>query len=160
MLKSIMTTNNLSIAQLATATNVNYALLLKKSKQPIPGVAYDPEAMNYDAMLAALEKNEVDLSKIDFTAIAEKAVKTKVVKVANFEVGQRYYSRYHKANFTIVYKTTEYVCILEDESTQPKVLHYNTFIACGLKEPQLPEIKEVEMTPEVEVVEKEEKAKK
>ena len=38
---------NASLRKLAQATNINYGVLLKKSKEPIPGEAYDPEAINW-----------------------------------------------------------------------------------------------------------------
>ena len=38
---------NASLRKLAAVTGVNYGVLLKKSKDPIPGEAYDPEATNW-----------------------------------------------------------------------------------------------------------------
>lgn len=147
--------DKLTIAKLSEATNINYALLLKKSKEPIPGVAYDPESKNFTAMDALMEKRKVDLDKIDWEKLNSEAQakSTSTVKEAVWKVGDKYYLRYFKANFEVVYMTAEYVCILQEGLTQPKVLANNTFIACGLKPYEAPAKAEAPVEEQAPVVE-------
>lgn len=125
---------NLSIAKVAEATKVSYAMLVAKSRQPVEGQVYDANVRNYDAMEAFLAKKEIDLTTIDWKAIAETATATKAAKakIQDFEVGDQYMVKYFKKVATVVYVTKEYVCILLDGSEQPKVLAYSTFNSCGI----------------------------
>lgn len=128
--------DKLTVAKLAEATEQSYAMLLAKSKSPIDGEVYDSEVKNFAAIEKYLEKKEIDLTAIDFEALNEMAAKTTArsgkLKIANFEVGETFNVRYFKCKAEIVYVTAEYVCILLEGSTQPKVLAYSTFNACGI----------------------------
>ncbi len=134
-LEEIITANKLSIANVAAATNVSYALLRKKSKEPISGQIYDPNSVNYQAMAECLKKQKVDLAAIDWSAAAQltSSKASKALKEFTFKVGDRLYSSYHKATFEIVYLTKEYVCIMVEGSDKPNVLHINTLMACRIK---------------------------
>ena len=60
---------NASLRKLAAATEINYGVLLKKSKDPIPGEAYDPEATNWQALEDKLIAKGVDWSTLDWEAL-------------------------------------------------------------------------------------------
>lgn len=60
---------NASLRKLAAATNVNYGVLLKKSKDPIPGEAYDPEATNWKALEDKLTAKGVDWTTLDWEVL-------------------------------------------------------------------------------------------
>lgn len=131
-LKTAITTHELSIANVAAAINMNYALLRKKSKEPVVGAVYDPEAINFEAMAAAIDKIKIDITGIDWAA-AKTQQPTKALKEFTFKVGDELYSSYHKSNFKIVYMTKEYVCIMIGDSDKPNVLHINTLLSCRIK---------------------------
>ena len=139
-LKALMEAHtNVSLAKLAEACNVNVAAVRAKAKQPIEGAVYDPNAINYDAIMAYMMKRqpELDINKLDWEAMnvkAERATKTLKESNVDFSVGQSYYLRYYKSVWTIVYATATHVCIMTEGNTQPKVMAKTTFVACGLKD--------------------------
>lgn len=131
---------NVSIAKLAEACDVPYAALRAKSKQPIEGAVYDPNATNYSAMESYLlkRKPELKLDQLPWEELntkAERATKTVKDSEVDFSVGKRYYLRYFKQVWEIVYATETHVCMMlaDGSSTMPKVLAKTTFIACGVK---------------------------
>ena len=60
---------NASLRKLAAATEINYGVLLKKSKDPIPGEAYDPEAINWQSLEDKLTAKGVDWNTLDWGAL-------------------------------------------------------------------------------------------
>ena len=56
---------NASLRKLAAATNINYGVLVKKSKDPIPGEADDPVATNWNALEDKLTAKGVDWNTLD-----------------------------------------------------------------------------------------------
>ena len=60
---------NASLRKLSHATGVNYGVLLKKSKDPIPGEAYDPEATNWKALEDKLTSKGIDWTTLDWVAM-------------------------------------------------------------------------------------------
>ena len=83
---------NASLRKLSLATGVAYGWLLKKSKEPIPDVPYDPAAINYDAVQAVFEKKNIALAELDWSALNEATVRaggllTKDMDV--YEVGKK-----------------------------------------------------------------------
>ena len=131
---------NVTLAKLAEAVDAPYAAIRAKSKQPIQGVAYDPNAVNYSAIEEYILKKKPDLKLADLpweelNVKTERATKVLKDDKVDFSVGKKYYLRYYKSVWEIVYATETHVCILvaDGSSTQPKVMAKSTFVACGLK---------------------------
>ena len=126
---------NASLRKLAAATGVNYGVLLKKSKDPIPGEAYDPEATNWAALEAKLTAKEVDWTTLDWEAMNEGPNRkgTALQKdIAAFNVGDKVYLRRNNTTpYTILYKTETHVVIMLDGTTEPQAWANNTFLING-----------------------------
>lgn len=124
--------SNVSIRKLAEATSINYGILLKLSKQPIPGVAYDPEAINYDAMEAKLLKKEVNYAKLDWAAMNVGRTTTLAKSADDFKVGDEVYlRRNNEVPYVIVYKTESHVVIMLKGTSEPQAWSNNTFMLAG-----------------------------
>lgn len=140
-LETLMSENtNVSLAKLAEAVEAPYAAIRAKAKQPIEGVAYDPNATNWSAVEAYILKRnpELKLEELpwaDMNTKAERATKVLKDSAVDFSVGKSYYLRYFKQVWTIVYETETHVCLMvaDGSSTQPKVIAKSTFVACGVK---------------------------
>ena len=126
---------NASLRKLAAATDVNYGVLLKKSKDPIPGEAYDPEATNWAALEAKLTAKGVDWTTLDWEAMNEGPNRkgTALQKdIAAFKVGDKVYLRRNNTTpYTILYKTETHVVIMLDGTTEPQAWANNTFLING-----------------------------
>ena len=57
---------NASIRKVAHATGINYGVLLKKSKEPIVGLPYDPEFTNWVALEEKLTSKGVDWATLNW----------------------------------------------------------------------------------------------
>lgn len=140
-LETLMSENtNVSLAKLAEAVETPYAAIRAKAKQPIEGVAYDPNATNWSAIEAYILKRspELKLEELpwaDMNTKAERATKVLKDSAVDFSVGKSYYLRYFKQVWQIVYATETHVCLMvaDGSSTQPKVMAKSTFVACGVK---------------------------
>lgn len=126
---------NASIRKLAAAANVTYGLLLKKSKEPIPGQAYDPDATNWDALEQYLLKRSIHWDTLDWDAMNEVAARAGGVlakSVDDFEVGSKVWLRKNnEVPYTAVYKTATHIVVMLDGTTEPQALSNNTFILYG-----------------------------
>ena len=126
---------NASIRKLAAATGINYGILLKKSKEPIPGEAYDPEATNWGALEEKLRSKSINWTILDWDAMnagpnRQGASLQKDINAYN--VGDKVYLRKNNTTpYTIVYKTETHIVIMLDGSTEPQALAHNTFILYG-----------------------------
>jgi hypothetical protein len=138
-LKTLMEQHpNGTLAKLADAVDAPVAAVRAKAKQPVQGVAYDASSINYEAIEAYLlkRKPELQLEELDWNKLNEKTERaTKVLKDTNidFSVGKKYYLRYFKSVWQIVYATETHVCIVTEGNTQPKVMAKTTFVNCGVK---------------------------
>ena len=126
---------NASIRKLSTATNINYGILLKLSKKPIPGEAYDPEAINWTALEEKLTSKSIDWTTLDWDAMNEgpnRKGATLVKDVDAFQVGAEVYLRKNNAvPYVIVYKTATHVVVQLKGSTEPQAWANNTFLLYG-----------------------------
>ena len=126
---------NASIRKLSTVTNINYGIMLKLSKKPIPGEAYDPEAINWTALEEKLTTKNVDWTTLDWDAMnagpnRQGASLQKDINAYN--VGDKVYLRKNNTTpYTIVYKTDTHIVIMLDGTTEPQALAHNTFILYG-----------------------------
>ena len=135
-LKSAMESHeNVSLRKLATACEVSYGWILKKSQEPIPGQAYDPEAVNYEAVAATFAKKGIDLSTLDWDTLNEAVLKRGVQLTKNmdaFQVGQKVYLREDNTTpFEICYKTDTHIVIMKEGTTEPRAWSHGTFLMKG-----------------------------
>lgn len=126
---------NASLRKLAAATNVNYGVLLKKSKDPIPGEAYDPEATNWKALEDKLTAKGVDWTTLDWKAMnaGPNRKGTALQKdIEAFKVGDKVYLRRNNTTpYEILYKTETHVVIMLEGTSEPQAWANNTFLING-----------------------------
>lgn len=157
---------NVSIRKLAIAAGINYYLLLKKSKEPIEGQPYDPEAINYEAIQKKFEAKQIDFTQLDWEGLNEvtgKKVGTLVKDMTKFEVGMKVYLRKdNEVPYQIVYKTETHIVIMKEGTSEPQSWSNNTFLLNGpVFEPRTNVTKaEVETKEETQPAEKKSKKEK
>ena len=126
---------NASLRKLAAATGVNYGVLLKKSKDPIPGEAYDPEATNWGALEAKLTSKEVDWNTLDWETMNQgpnRQGSTLQKDISAFYVGDKVYLRRNNtAPYEILYKTETHIVIMLEGTSEPQAWANNTFMING-----------------------------
>ncbi len=126
---------NASLRKLAAATEINYGVLLKKSKDPIPGEAYDPEAINWQALEDKLIAKGVDWTALDWEALnaGPNRKGTSLQKdIDAFKVGDKVYLRRNNTTpYEIVYKTETHVVLMLEGTSEPMAWANNTFLING-----------------------------
>ena len=126
---------NASLRKLAAATNVNYGILLKKSKDPIPGEAYDPEATNWAALEAKLTSKGIDWNTLNWGVLNAGPNRngTALQKdIDAFKVGDKVYLRRDNTTpYEILYKTETHVVIMKVGTSEPQAWANNTFLING-----------------------------
>ena len=126
---------NASIRKLSTVTNINYGIMLKLSKKPIPGEAYDPEAINWTALEEKLKSKSIDWTTLDWDALNEgpnRKGATLLKDIDAFQVGAEVYLRKNnEVPYVIVYKTATHVVVQLKGSTEPQAWANNTFLLYG-----------------------------
>lgn len=126
---------NASLRKLAAATEINYGVLLKKSKDPIPGEAYDPEAINWQALEDKLTAKGVDWNTLDWEALnaGPNRKGTSLQKdIDAFKVGDKVYLRRNNTTpYEIVYKTETHVVLMLEGTSEPMAWANNTFLING-----------------------------
>lgn len=137
---------NASLRKLAQATNINYGVLLKKSKDPIPGEAYDPEATNWAALEAKLTSKGIDWNNLNWSELnaGPNRKGTSLQKdIDAFKVGDRVYLRRDNTTpYEIVYKTDTHVVIMKEGTSEPQAWSNNTFLINGpVFEPRATKVK-------------------
>jgi len=130
---SNLLSKGLSLRKIAHASGANYGKLLKASRQPIPGEPYDPEALNFAAMVEVLQPVAEKFAAVDWDEVLQNGVrKVSVVKdIEAFKVGTKVYLRRSENSFEIVWTTDTHVVILEENSTEPRCWSWDTFLANG-----------------------------
>ena len=140
---------NVSLRKFANATGINYGILLKKSKEPIPGEVYDAAAINYDAIDAILARKEINVDEIEWEQlnIPTQRKGASLCKDMNmFEVGTKVWLRKNNTTpYEVVYKTETHIVLMLEGTSEPSALSHNTFLLMGPSfEPRAIETKEVE----------------
>lgn len=135
-LESLMTQYpNASLRKLSLATEVSYVWLLKKSREPIAGVPYDPAATNFESVQNIFEKKGVDLKLLDWETLNETAIRNSKLlpkDMDNFSVGQKVYLREDNTTpFEILYKTETHIVIMKVGTTEPRSWSHTTFLMKG-----------------------------
>lgn len=126
---------NASLRKLAAATNINYGILLKKSKDPIPGEAYDPEAINWKALEDKLTSKNVDWNALDWDALnagPNRKGATLQKDINAFKAGDKVYLRRNNTTpYEILYKTDTHIVIMLEGTTEPQAWANSTFLING-----------------------------
>lgn len=124
-----------SLRKLAAATDINYGILLKKSKDPIPGEAYDPEATNWKALEDKLTSKKVDWNTLDWDALNEGPNRkggTVVKDMSRFKVGDKVYLRRNATvPYEILYMTETHIVIMLEGTSEPQSWANSTFMLNG-----------------------------
>ena len=127
---------NVSLRKLALACELSYGWVLKKSKEPIDGVPYDPTAINYESVANVFNKRKIDLHDLDWEALNSKtevshgSLLTKDMDA--FKVGQEVYLREdNETPFEICYKTATHIVIMKKGGTEPRSWSHATFLMKG-----------------------------
>ena len=141
---------NASLRKLAAVTGVNYGVLLKKSKDPIPGEAYDPEATNWKALEDKLISKGINYAKLDWVAMnagPNRQGSTLQKDIAAFKVGDKVYLRKNNTTpYEILYKTATHIVIMLEGTSEPQAWANNTFLINGpVFEPRAEKSKKVDV---------------
>lgn len=144
---------NASLRKLAQATNINYGVLLKKSKDPIPGEAYDPEATNWAALEDKLTSKGVDWNNLNWSELnaGPNRKGTSLQKdIDAFKVGDEVFLRRDNTTpYKILYKTETHVVIMKVGTSEPQAWSNNTFLINGpVFEPRAEKSKKMEVEAE------------
>lgn len=126
---------NASLRRIADSTGISYAWMLKSSKKPIIGEAYDPTAINYDAIASILAKRDISLADLPWIEMNQANARNSIAKLskdpADFPNGSKWYLRGTTDQFEIVYQTSTNVIIIANDSTVPMNLSWATFFQKG-----------------------------
>lgn len=126
---------NVSLRKLAIACELSYGWILKRSKEPVVGMPYDPEFANYEAVAQTFAKKGIDLACIDWDTLNEAAVRNGTQLTKNmdaFNVGGRVYLREDNTTpFEICYKTDTHIVIMKVGTTEPRAWSHATFLMKG-----------------------------
>lgn len=144
---------NASLRKLAQATGINYGVLLKKSKDPIPGEAYDPEATNWAALEEKLTSKGIDWNTLNWSVLnagPNRKGATLQKDIGAFKVGDKVYLRRDNTTpYEILYKTETHVVIMKVGTSEPQAWANNTFLINGpVFEPRAEKSKKMEVTEE------------
>lgn len=128
----------MNLRKLAIATNCTYQVLLKASKKPVVGEAYDPTKINYEELARAIERkiSVEEFDAIDFDAIIASARTTSAqLTASDFAVDESFILRNDKdgRTYKMLLKTDTHVVIIRDDTTQPRVMSNETFAHQGPK---------------------------
>lgn len=150
---------NANLRKLAAATNLSYPVLLKRSKAPVVGQPYDPEATNWKAVAEYVVNHDVHLEDLDWEALNAPKQRAGTIGVgkslSDYAVGQKVWLRRdNEVPYQIVYMTETHVVLLQDNSTEPIAWSATTFLLNG---PALqPRTKKIKATVEDDLKETEE----
>lgn len=126
---------NVSIRKIAAASNLNYGYLLKLSKNPIPGEAYSPDAINWTAVEKQLINHGINWMLFNWDELNEGATRkgaTLCKDMEQFTVGTKVYLRKDNSTpYEIVYKTATHVVLMKENTSEPIAWSNNTFLING-----------------------------
>lgn len=124
-----------SLRKLAHATNVTYGILLKKSKEPVEGQPYDPEATNWAALEAVFARKEINLEEVDWESLnvgPNRQGASLVKDTSEFTVGKEVYLRRNNDTpYEILYTTETHVVIKLKGTSEPLAWSWSTFLING-----------------------------
>lgn len=119
---------NLSIRKISESLNVNYNMMLKAGKQPMPREVYNPELLNYTAIEVYLRKKLGDAyDDVDWEEIASTAVITRTKETIKWSEGDLLTIRQDEHTYKVLFVTPSHIVIMAVDGTQPRVFSWNTF---------------------------------
>ena len=134
-IKNIFETNpNLSLKKFCDTLQIGYQYVLKMSKQPIVGKAYDPNAVNYDEIAKIVVRRNVDVEETDWNAVVSETKRYEPLsELDEFQVGVEFKLRasgnYEKDDiFEVLLLTKEYIVYKQINSEKPRVMNFDTFL--------------------------------
>lgn len=127
---------NVSLRKLALSLDLSYGWILKCSKKPIPGQAYDPNAVNYDEVAKTFARKGIDLNSLDWESLNESTQTSRGILLTKdmeaFRTGHYVYLREdNEVPFEICYKTDTHIVIMKVGSTEPRAWSHSTFLMKG-----------------------------
>lgn len=124
---------NVSIHKISKITNVTYGLILKKAKQPIANIPYDPEAINYAAVEDYLKTRGVNVRDLPWDEMNSNESKAVLIHdQEQFKPGMKVFLRGNKTTpVNILFKTETHIVFMLEGSTEPKSWSINTFMLNG-----------------------------
>ena len=123
----------LSLKKICEVTNVCYQYVLKASKKPIPNTPYDPTSINYEEVDKIFERKGVDLSSFDWKSLEDEIVTiVPINKIEDFKVDVEFTLREVEEKkgtiYKVIYVTESHIVFMSNESTQPRVMNWDTFV--------------------------------
>lgn len=119
---------NLNIRKISETLNVNYNMMLKAGKQPMPGEVYNPELLNYTAIEVYLRKKLRDAyDDVDWEEIASAVVITRTKETIEWSEGDLLTIRQDEHTYKVLFVTPSHIVIMAVDGTQPRVFSWNTF---------------------------------
>ena len=133
---------NVSLRKVAQATSLNYQTMLRISKKPRVGVAYNPDELNFEAIAEYIVRagddkvaafKELDWQALDTqSASGRTALLSKDINDPMFDVGKQVYLRTHPTTpYNIIYKTSTHIVIMLEGSEEPQAWSISTFFFKG-----------------------------
>lgn len=119
------TVEGISLRKLSLATGVSYQMLLKASRKPIEGIPYDPDAINYQALAAILERHEIDVNAIDVAQLEGVAIRA-ALKGTDLKQGAKFTIRNNPQTWTIAILTATSICLQSDDDL--RTMSIGTFL--------------------------------
>lgn len=123
----------LSLKKICEVTNVCYQYVLKSSKKPIPNTSYDPTSINYEEVDKIFERKGVDLGSFDWGTIENEITTiTPINKIEDFEIDVEFTLREVEEKkgtvYRVIFTTETHIVFMSKESTQPRVMNWDTFV--------------------------------
>ena len=121
---------DLSLRKVAMALDLNYNMLLKKGKEPVTGMPYDPELINFAAVEIYIRKKLGDkYDDVEWDDINEinAGVARKKKEEIIWAVGDKLTIRGSDDIFEVHMVTETHIVLMAVNGTQPRVFSWNTF---------------------------------
>lgn len=131
-LESAIKEQGISLRQVCLNLDINYNMVLKASKKPIVGVAYDPTFINYAEVEEYLKKH-CNYDDIDWSTMKASSEVSNEKLPSEFTVGTLLSLRGDSEVYEVKLVTPTHICILPILGTQPRVLSIPTFLHQGPK---------------------------
>lgn len=124
----------LSLRRFCDVLSVGYQYVLKMSKKPVAGQAYDPDARNYAEIAKILDRKGCRLEDTDWDAVcAETKRYEPLSELDEFQPGIEFRMRAtgnHEADdvFEVLLRTETHIVFEQVGDTQPRVMNFDTFL--------------------------------
>lgn len=123
----------LSLKKICEVTGVCYQYVLKASKKPIPNRPYDPSEINFEEVDKIFDRKGIDLSTYDWKSLEDEIVTiVPINKIEDFTIGVEFTIRETEEKkgtiYRVVFTTETHIVFMSLESTQPRVMNWDTFV--------------------------------